>query len=272
MKLEWKCNQPEQIKQGVEPAETVTVEVNLADLSLEQRTLLAAGWKTLLVLGTPEEVSELLTAEVSKRAEAEEEYREKCLTATIVEDTPGKHWDTGVEITWERCKIEPYAVSYSPNHFGDPRVRTWGEVIAPLVAEVARRNGEAKSAAIEAAVPLIEAAKDKLKSDAEEAKQKNAEALKVLLARRVETETVEVKISRGDSREWGTPWGAIVAVHSGKNSYDFSASEYDLATEVLTIKCQQGEVIAWGQKNFRKPRKSTHERRKVNTDWMLEKF
>lgn len=97
-----------------------------------------------------------------------------------------------------------------------------------------------------------------------------AERLAAKLARRAEIGAVEIDITRGD-RDWGVPWGAVVTAGRGRrDDYDFDAGSYDLSAEVLTIRCAPGDVIAWGQKNYRKPKRTLHYRRRVAADWRLE--
>lgn len=101
-----------------------------------------------------------------------------------------------------------------------------------------------------------------------------AEARRVKLERRAAIGGVEVRIARGGAA-WGVPWGARVVCGrpgSSKDVYDFDAGTYDLATETLTITCEPGDVIAWGQKNYRKARHTIHERRRVLPTWELERL
>lgn len=51
--------------------------------------------------------------------------------------------------------------------------------------------------------------------------------------------------------------------------YDFNCGTYDLTTEKLAIRCKPGDTIAWGQRNYRKQRRTVHRRAKVNDDWTL---
>lgn len=141
---------------------------------------------------------------------------------------------------------EDGTIIYTP-----PLNRDAAMTYAPEAYEAAKRESERMLAAREA-----------------ERKAKKAAEL----ARRAEIGGVEIEISRGD-RDWGVPWGATVTcgkTGGAKDSYEFEAGTYDLATETLTIKCQPGDIIAWGQKNYRKPRRTIHERRKVSKDWRLE--
>lgn len=129
---------------------------------------------------------------------------------------------------------------------------------------VVQRLGDAYTAAAKAAAEQAAA-----KAAAERAAKE--EAWRAKLARRAELGAVEIHISRGD-RDWGVPWGAVVRSArpgSRRDTYDFTPASYDLRTEVLTIRCQPGDIIAWGQRNYRRPKRSIHERRLVNPDWSL---
>lgn len=77
----------------------------------------------------------------------------------------------------------------------------------------------------------------------------------------------------GDRREWGEPWIAKLSTTTNgrRPDYDFSAGAYDAATETLRIPCAPGELIAWGQKNYRKARRTVHEIRRMADDGGLVK-
>lgn len=137
-------------------------------------------------------------------------------------------------------------------------------------AAIARRDA-ANALVRDQSQPLVEAARQAREAKEAEEAATRAAALAEKKSRRAAIGAVEISITRG-GREWGVPWGATVTAGRGaKDTYDFDAGSYDLATEILTIKCQPGDVIAWGQKNYRKAPKSIHERRHVSGDWELVK-
>src|SRR5690554_721845 len=67
MKLNWKCNQKEQIIRGIDPRESAEVDVDLSALTPEQRILVAEGWQGTLVEMTATEIADGLAAEVAAR-------------------------------------------------------------------------------------------------------------------------------------------------------------------------------------------------------------
>ena len=273
MKLKWKCDQKEQIKQGIDPLEDMEIDINLADLTHEERVELAEGWTGLFVEGTTEEVKTQLQAIVLEKKKKEEqeaqmrvEFLESLKTMKIVEcDEPiSKSFANG------RC-----IVNYTGYHVDTQNVKhifvfrgDFEKEVSLLKKQAAEMTQQSLDAAVNEAKDRIAEAEEELKKEKEREETDKRIRYAEKLKRRAEIGGVEVEISRG-GREWGTPWGALVTSVSGKENYDFSVSVYDLSKEILTIKCSPGDVIAWGQKNFRKGRRTIHERRKVCDDWSL---
>lgn len=268
MKLTWYCDKQAQIRAGVEPRDMAEVDIDLASLTPEQREILAAGgWAGKLIHATPEEVREQLQARIEELARQEAEFAEALTQIRIEPCAPVRRtFPGGVDVMLPRVQVVgcPYC-----GVFGAERARRVDAIADPLRAEVERLNREAEAAAIEAAREAIEAGAEAERLHTEREEAEKVAALAAKLARRAELGAVEVSITRG-GREWGTPWGAVVTPGRGREDYAFDAATYDLAREVLTIKCQPGAVIAWGQKNFSKPRRTIHERRRVAADWRLE--
>ena len=273
MKLKWKCDKQEQIRHGIDPRDEIEVEVDLTALTPPQRAKLADGFSGLLVEGTCAEVA----AELQRAVDEDEkkrtaiagelaDLRARIAASRVVPGNGASEAFGGSRcvVRWPTWEVEgPYISPYS-----DLREEA-EKVIAPLRAEAERLTAEAKAEAMAAAKPEIDAA---IKAQAEAEAAENAEKaarFAATLARRAEIGAVEIEISRGD-RDWGTPWGAKVSCGHGKDDYDFTAATYDLGTETLTICCAPGDVIAWGQKNFRKPKRTMHERHRVKADWRLE--
>jgi hypothetical protein len=148
----------------------------------------------------------------------------------------------------------------------------WGDAWKRLREECEVANNAARADARAGVSDRIDysksAAEAKAAAEAAAEAKAAAEALAKKKARRAEIGAVEIEITRGD-KDWGTPWGAIVTSAKGRDNYDFSVADYDIATEILTIKCVPGSVIAWGQKNFRKPKHTIHQRRRVTDDWRI---
>ena len=273
MKLKWKCDQREQIKRGIEPLDYMEIDINLADLTPEERVELSEGWTGLFVEGTTEEVKTQLQALVLEKKKKEEqeaqmrvEFLESLKTMKIVahENPIPKSFANG------RC-----IVNHTGYHVDTQNVRhilmfrgDFEKEVFVLKKQAAEMTQQSLEAAVNEAKDRIAEAEEELKKEKEREETDKRIRYAEKLKRRAEIGGVEVEISRG-GREWGTPWGALVTSVSGKENYDFSVSVYDLSKEILTIKCSPGDVIAWGQKNFRKARRTIHERRKVCDDWSL---
>ena len=273
MKLKWKCDSQEQIRRGIEPRDEIELDIDLTALTPQQRAKLADGWSGRLVEGTLAEVASELQRAVDedekKRTSIARELadtRAQIAASRIVTGNGASEYFGGSRcvVRWLTWGVEcPYLSTYSDLH------EEAEKVITPLRAEAERFTAEAKAAAMAAAKPEIDAA-IKAQAEAEAAEHaEKAARFAAKLARRAEIGAVEIEISRGD-RDLGTPWGAKVSCGHGKDDYDFAAATYDLGTETLTIRCAPGDVIAWGQKNFRKPKRTVHERRRVKADWRLE--
>ena len=273
MKLKWKCDQREQIKRGIEPLDDMEIDINLADLTPEERVELAEGWTGLFVEGTTEEVKTQLQALVLEKKKKEEqeaqmrvEFLESLKTMKIVEcDEPiSKSFANGrCVVTYVGYRVATENVKHLWDFRSDFEKEVF--VLKKQAEEMSKNN---LNAAVDEAKDRIAEAEEELKKEKEREETEKKERYAEKLKRRAEIGGIEVEISRG-GREWGTPWGALVTSVSGKENYDFSVSVYDLSKEILTIKCSPGDVIAWGQKNFRKGRRTIHERRRVCDDWSL---
>jgi len=273
MKLKWQCDQQAQIRLGIEPQTEIEIEIDLGRLTAEQRAKLAIGYAGRLIKGTQDEVAEELQksidSDAARKAAAERELsdmRARIAASRLIPGNVASESFGGGRcvVGWPTWVVDaPYVSAYSA-------LRDEAEaVIAPLRAEADRLTSEAKASAMAAAQTEIDAA-IKAEADAEAAEKiEKAAKMAAKLARRAEIGAVEIEITRCD-RDWGTPWGAKVTGGRGKDDYDFDVASYDLGTEILTITCAPGDVIAWGQKNFRKPKRTIHERRRVGADWKLE--
>ena len=273
MKLKWKCDQREQIKRGIEPLDDMEIDINLADLTPEERVELAEGWTGLFVEGTTEEVKTQLQALILEKKKKEEEeaqmrvvFLESLKTLKIVEDEKPIH----KSFANGRC-----IVNYTGYHVDTQNVKhlfvfrgDFEKEVSLLKKQAAEMTQQSLDAAVNEAKDRIAEAEEELKKEKEREETDKRMRYAEKLKRRAEIGGVEVEISRG-GREWGTPWGALVTSVSGKENYDFSVSFYDLYKDILTIKCSPGDVIAWGQKNFHNARRTIHERRRVCEDWSL---
>lgn len=273
MKLKWQCDQQAQIRLGIEPQMEIEIDIDLTQLTAEQRAKLAVGYAGRLVKGTQDEVAEELQksidSDATRKAAAEQELcdmRARIAASKIIPGNGASESFGGGRCTvkWPTWVVDgPYVSAFSALHDEAEAI------IAPLRAEADRLTSEAKASAMADAQTEIDAAVKAEASASAAAEIEKAAKLAAKLARRAELGAVEIEITRGD-RDWGTPWGAKVTGGRGKDDYDFDVASYDLGTEILTINCEPGDVIAWGQKNFRKPKRTLHERRRVGADWKLE--
>lgn len=270
MKVKVTGNVTEQIRAGVEPWESAEIEITLAELTPQQRDVLAEGYlgSAKLIHATPQAVIAALQSRVDElekenqrereaQAKRDREALEWCANPTIVERV-NNHY--GV-------KFSSWSVSGKP-YFGlSPEVSAKvSEVYNRLEAELAERNRLAQ----EAAQPAIEAAKAEAERKAAEEKAAREAEKQARFKRRLETGIVEIPMTRGDRSEWGEPWIAKLHTRNGrKPEYDFSAGKYDAATETLSIPCKPGEIIAYGQKNYRKPKRTIHNVRRMRDDGAL---
>ena len=272
MKLKWKCDQAGQIRRGIEPQNEMEVEIDLSSLTTEQREKLASGHCGVLVEGTAEEVRADLQKAVEGDIEKERRKAEdlaakrKVISEMHVEEGNGcSHtFDGGVVVKWKNWYVAytAYVSSY------DPLYEEFSARLHSLATTARTMTERAREEAMLAATEEIAAGKARAEAEKEAKSAAEKAEREAKAKRRAEIGGVEIEIERGD-RDWGTPWGAVVRCEGGREVYDFSVSDYDLSTETLTIRCQPGSVIAWGQKNFRKPRRTVHERRRVSEDWSL---
>lgn len=88
--------------------------------------------------------------------------------------------------------------------------------------------------------------------------KKEAQALK--FAERLETGYWEKETSSYNDRRYSAPWCAKITFPEGaKPSYAFGESTASRGSSgLLRIACKPGEIIAWGQKDLRRPDKSDH--------------
>jgi hypothetical protein len=257
MKVKANTDKGQMIIRGIEPREYYEIEVDLGTLTESQRTILAGMTSPTIfgaVEGTSAEVRAYLQAEVESEAKEQAERdrvcREACATAVLGES---EGVECGVKYqTWQLPYISAYSLS--------SEVRTmYDRTIARLVAEKETRNAASLLAA-EADIQVAQEAQARAKAEQQAAKAAN-------FAERLATGILTIEMERGDRRDWGEPWIAKVASRNGrKPEYDFSAGSYDVATETLSIPCKPGEVIAYGQKNYRKPKRTIHNIRKMRED------
>ena len=277
MKVKWKCDTKEQIIRGIEPCEEKEVEFDLEELTLQQRIELAEGKTGLFVEGTVDELKAALQTFVDKKEEEQKakekelaDFEENLKTIKIVKanDKRGR-WFGGsrLRVEWDRYYVDTSKVGWH-NPMSELGKRL-SEYIVPFNDEAKRLNSEAEAKALSENAEAIAKAEAELEREKEKIKKRDAEAMAAKLALRKETETVSFDLSRGDGREWGVPWGAVVKLDGRREVYDFNCGTYDLTTEKLAIRCKPGDTIAWGQRNYRKQRRTVHRRAKVNDDWTL---
>ena len=125
-----------------------------------------------------------------------------------------------------------------------------------LKERVAAANREA----LEKARPALEiAARERDEAKAIADAQALAEK-KALWAKRLETGTFEMETGEYKERRYSAYWIAKVTFPNGpKAIYEFGQSTGHWGNAgVLSIDCKPGEIIAWGQKDLRRPGDSEH--------------
>ena len=67
--------------------------------------------------------------------------------------------------------------------------------------------------------------------------------------------TIEIPYNCYNARRYGTPWGALVTYVNGKAQYNFEAGCYHGTDRggIVVINCAEGDIIASGQKDHRRP-------------------
>lgn len=85
---------------------------------------------------------------------------------------------------------------------------------------------------------------------------------------------IRIKTASYNHRRYGKPWIATVAFNqSTKGDFswgDWTGDHYNGGEGVLTIDAKPGDIIATGQKDFRKPRNSAPDFSVVGADGELE--
>ena len=273
MKITCSQDRSAAIAAGIEPAANgkIEVEINLSDLTPAQRKVLvdidARGASITVIAGTAEEVvarlQECLDVQAAIAARERADYAkfqsdcdEWCRTAVV---TPASgQMQMGISYaTFDFPSLPTHRYAY-PQFVLDRR--------AALELERIEKNANA----LAAVQPQIDAAAARAARAAADAEALAKQIRHETHTKRLETGIVEVELSRGSRSEWGEPWIATVSTRNGrKPEYDFTGGRYDAATETLSIPCKPGDTIAWGQKNYRKPRKTIHNVRTMREDGSL---
>ena len=275
MKITCSQDRSAAIDAGIEPAANgkIEVEINLSGLTPDQRNVLAGidarGASITVIAGTAEEVVSHLQKRVDVQAAIS--ARERADYAKFQSDC--EEWVRTAVVT-PANGMKEMGVSYATFDF--PSLPSNGckyaypqsvlDRRAALELERTEKNANARAAV----QPQIDAAAARAARAAADAEALAKQIRHETHTKRLETGIVEVELSRGSRSEWGEPWIATVSTRNGrKPEYDFTGGRYDAATETLSIPCKPGDTIAWGQKNYRKPRKTIHNVRTMREDGSL---
>ncbi len=131
-----------------------------------------------------------------------------------------------------------------------------GEYVARIAAVATARRADD----LEKARPELAAALAAARAEMEKAAAEKAAALAAKKAARLASGLYIRDIGSYNSRREGQPWIAQVTLDGGKLSYAFGGectAKWGSAGEI-SIECAPGDVIAWGQKDLRRPDKSAH--------------
>jgi hypothetical protein len=108
--------------------------------------------------------------------------------------------------------------------------------------------------------------------DSEAAKANKDKEVEERRKKRLETGTVVIEFG-GRGPEWSAPWGAIADLDAAGNlSYDFDKASFEGEPRdggTLTIKAVPGDIVVYGQKNYKKSRLSSSYLQILNEDGSL---
>jgi hypothetical protein len=166
-----------------------------------------------------------------------------------------------------------YDSRVTETHRADP-------IWARLQAAFDRKNqmiNAANEAAKEAALPRLRAEKAKADRLAQEAAETEAAekkaALAALGAERLKTGYWERGTNVYNPRREGKPWCARLTLNAATGQLDYAWGEWigRVGEEgVLRLACRPGDVIAWGQKDFKRANKSVHQIQRMKDDGLME--
>ena len=294
MKINVTCNQLAAIKSGVDPVEKYELDIDLGTLTPDQRVVvaeIASGHGLGISIIRPDVVEWVAAVQAvvdarkadeehkkAKKTKAENEYRSALLTLGL---TMCSIRATEIDGKWVMRSDDVYdavvvsregreALMPSPWCIEKPAAIQAEPAIAAHLADLRAQADAHNAAEFARALPIFLAKREADKVAAEEKERRESAARSAKYARRIETGIVKIALSRDDRSEWGEPWIAKVISRNGrKPEYDFSAGSYDTSSETLSIPCKPGEVIAYGQKNYRKANKTIHNVRKMTDDGRL---
>lgn len=131
-----------------------------------------------------------------------------------------------------------------------------------LLGAIKARVAREREAILQREMPkLLELAAAK-QLEREQAAQAEKAEKAARFAARLETGIYEHAVGAYNERRYSSPWIAAVSLGpDGKLTYDFKAGDCTAKwgkPGIVTIACKPGEVIAWGQKDLRKPAASEH--------------
>jgi hypothetical protein len=259
MKVHVKQDVAAAIRAGIEPSELTEIDLPISLLTAEQRDYIAdrRHYVWPVTKGTPEEVIAVLDKDIAeyKRCQAEAEAEVKVWLKEAKPQPKGHRSEEG--ISWME-----YAVYY-PNCYSQG-IAAWADKemsekvakrYAELEAECKKLNAESRA--------KVQPQIDRIKAQREERARIEAEhemlATKAKEEERLKTGIVRIHLERGTRSTWGEPWIAIVIPQNGRRpEYDFSKGKYDETTEELSIPAKPGDVIAYGQRNYKKASDTIH--------------
>jgi hypothetical protein len=151
-----------------------------------------------------------------------------------------------------------------PSTFDADQRAEWMTLIDRYDAVVAQNNAELatlNAAALEAALPEMRAAYIANQASVAAEKAVTAQRQAALCKARLESGYWEHKVLGYNDRRYGAPWCArITGIEArGNLAYAFGDSTARHGSSgLLRVACKPGEIIAWGQKDNRRPDSSEH--------------
>jgi len=151
----------------------------------------------------------------------------------------------------------------------------YAPALAALEAAVLAHNAQVFARDLPAAIVAFEAARGANAAAELATREARAKADSAKRAARLESGYWELETGSYNNRRYSAPWCARVTFPSGaKPAYEFGDSTGKWGKDgLLRVECRPGDIVAWGQKDLRRPANSEHhvlimqaEGRMVETD------
>lgn len=237
---------------------------------------------------TAEAVGTALAARVADERRPVERYlaeirdalakiRQQCAAAPVPRklraNAPGCAFDATYDgFARDITKFYTYSPSYSLRADDRAEIKAMLDEMAALKAasdaELAALNATALAAAMPALIEAYATAQAALKAKAAEEDAAKQAAIAERAALRLVTGYWERETAGYNDRRYAAPWCArVTGVTNGKLDYAFGDSTARHGSSgLLRVACKPGDIIAWGQRDLRKPANSEHQILRMRDD------